>query len=136
MTTLRRTSFVALALLFTILVAPLAAGKPELASPSFQVNDDPAKPLLPAGDKGLSGPKFGPEGVPPNDLCANAQVVAVPSSTAGTTVDATFDGVGTCGTSNTAPGVWYTDLQPGELRHQDLRLHRRLRRARLRGRQR
>jgi hypothetical protein len=32
----------------------------------------------------------------------------VPSATAGTTVNATFDGTAFCGTTNTAPGVWYT----------------------------
>ncbi len=46
--------------------------------------------------------------VPGNDLCASATSVSVPSVTSGTTVDATLDSVGTCGTSNTAPGVWYT----------------------------
>ncbi|PSR12332.1 MAG: hypothetical protein DA408_16270, partial [Bacteroidetes bacterium] len=45
---------------------------------------------------------------PANDLCANAIAVTAPSTTPGTTVNATTDGAGTCNTSNTAPGVWYT----------------------------
>jgi hypothetical protein len=45
---------------------------------------------------------------PPNDLCANAIALDCGSTVDGTTVLATFDNVGTCGTSNTAPGVWYT----------------------------
>ncbi len=49
---------------------------------------------------------------PPNDLCTDAIHVAVPSSTAGTTVDATID-VGfpsPCGDDDGifAPGVWYS----------------------------
>ncbi len=49
-----------------------------------------------------------------NDLCANATAVGLPSSTAGTTVGATFDAVATCVTSNTAPGVWYTVVGNGQ----------------------
>lgn len=45
---------------------------------------------------------------PPNDLCINAIPIDCGSSIDGTTVLATFDDVGTCVTSNTAPGVWYT----------------------------
>lgn len=49
--------------------------------------------------------------VPANDLIENsAHVVLTPGATtiaSGTTIDATFDNVGTCFTSNTAPGVWY-----------------------------
>jgi len=45
--------------------------------------------------------------LPANDLCANAEVVTCGSSVDGTTLGATFDNVGTCGTINTAPGVWY-----------------------------
>jgi len=45
---------------------------------------------------------------PPNDLCANAQAITIPSATTGTTVNATVDNAGTCVTTNTAPGVWYT----------------------------
>jgi hypothetical protein len=53
-------------------------------------------------------------GPPANDLCDDAQgPLSVPSTTAGTTVDATFDDVGFCGTSNTAPGVWYTVIGTG-----------------------
>jgi len=44
---------------------------------------------------------------PPNDLCVNA--LALQSFQRGSTVSATLDNVGTCGTGNdnTAPGVWY-----------------------------
>ncbi|MEZ4874702.1 MAG: HYR domain-containing protein [Flavobacteriaceae bacterium] len=45
---------------------------------------------------------------PANDLCANAQPMNCGDTVAGDTTMATFDGVGTCTTSNTAPGVWYS----------------------------
>ncbi len=45
---------------------------------------------------------------PPNDACGGAILVDVGSVTEGMTIGATFDNVGFCGTSNTAPGVWYT----------------------------
>ncbi len=45
---------------------------------------------------------------PPNDLCADAVAVTVPSLTAGTTIFATLDPVGDCGTSTTSGGVWYS----------------------------
>jgi len=51
---------------------------------------------------------------PPNDLCVNAIPIDCGSSINGTTVLATFDDVGTCGTSNTAPGVWYTVAGNGQ----------------------
>jgi len=41
-----------------------------------------------------------------NDLCVNA--LPLQSFQTGSTVSATVDNVGFCGTSNTAPGVWYT----------------------------
>lgn len=48
----------------------------------------------------------------PNDLCSGAEEITLACgdgvTVSGTTVGATFDNVGTCGTSNTAPGVWYT----------------------------
>ena len=44
----------------------------------------------------------------PNDLCADAITIDCATGFVnGTTVGATFDNVGTCTTSNTAPGVWY-----------------------------
>ncbi len=49
-----------------------------------------------------------PPAPPANDLCANATAIVVPSATTGTTVNATLDNTAFCGTSNTAPGVWYT----------------------------
>lgn len=51
---------------------------------------------------------------PPNDLCANAIPLECGSTIEGTTVLATVDNVGTCGTSNTAPGVWYTVTGTGQ----------------------
>ncbi len=52
-------------------------------------------------------------GTPANDLCSNALPAAVPSVTPGSTTAATHDGVGQCGTSNTAPGVWYSVIGTG-----------------------
>jgi outer membrane murein-binding lipoprotein Lpp len=51
---------------------------------------------------------------PPNDDCGDAILVDVGSVTAGMTIGATFDNVGFCGTSNTAPGVWYRVVGTGE----------------------
>jgi subtilisin-like proprotein convertase family protein len=54
---------------------------------------------------------------PTNDLCSDAIALDVPSGgsaqVSGTTIDSTFDDVGTCGTSNTAPGVWYSVIGNG-----------------------
>lgn len=44
---------------------------------------------------------------PANDQCADAIRISCDSVVTGTTIDATFDDAGTCGTSNTGPGVWY-----------------------------
>lgn len=43
-----------------------------------------------------------------NDLCKDALPISCDVTVSGLTTNATFDNVGTCGTSNTAPGVWYT----------------------------
>lgn len=51
---------------------------------------------------------------PSNDLCVNAIPIDCGSTIDGTTVLATFDDVGFCGTSNTAPGVWYTVAGTGQ----------------------
>ncbi len=45
---------------------------------------------------------------PPNDLCINAIGFVGDQVIAGTTINALLDGAPFCGTSNTAPGVWYT----------------------------
>jgi len=51
---------------------------------------------------------------PSNDLCDNPiGPLPVPSVTGGTTIGATFDDVGVCGTSNTTNGVWYTVIGTG-----------------------
>ncbi|MFK7968904.1 MAG: dockerin type I repeat-containing protein [Bacteroidia bacterium] len=42
-----------------------------------------------------------------NDLCSGA-IAITPGTITGSTIGSTFDNVGFCGTSNTAPGVWYT----------------------------
>lgn len=47
------------------------------------------------------------DGPPSNDDCGGAISVAVGSLTVGSTVGANVDGLPTCGTSITAPGVWY-----------------------------
>ncbi len=44
---------------------------------------------------------------PANDLCADAVTIVGGSSTLGSTTTATIDGTAFCGTSNTAPGIWY-----------------------------
>jgi hypothetical protein len=52
---------------------------------------------------------------PPNDLCTGALPIACAGTVTGTTVGATLDAVGTCGTAlNTAPGVWYTFVGNGQ----------------------
>ena len=53
---------------------------------------------------------------PPNDPCANATPLAIPSSTAGTTVSATAESPAppTCVTSYSQPGVWYTVVGSGD----------------------
>lgn len=59
---------------------------------------------------------------PLNDLCADAQFVAVPSVTAGTTVDATTDSEQPAcpGTGITSPGVWYEFIGTGNTVTADL----------------
>ncbi len=56
-------------------------------------------------------------GSPPsgNDVCGGALPIVCGQTASGTTVGTTFDNVGTCGTSNTAPGVWYTTVGNGDL---------------------
>ncbi len=46
-------------------------------------------------------------GQQPNDDCSAAFPVSSGQTVAGSTVGATLDSLGTCGTSITAPGVWY-----------------------------
>ena len=57
---------------------------------------------------------------PENDFCEDAIEIVCPEgggdvTISGTTVEATFDDVGICGTSNTAPGVWYRVSHDGLL---------------------
>jgi len=51
--------------------------------------------------------------VPGNDDCADAIAVAVPSTTSGSTNFASPDAAPDCGTSVTAPGVWYSATGTG-----------------------
>ena len=48
-----------------------------------------------------------------NDLCADAFPITCNSSVFGATTSATADGAPYCGTSNSAPGVWYTFVGDG-----------------------
>jgi hypothetical protein len=52
---------------------------------------------------------------PENDLCEDAILIECGETVSGQTITATFDDVGTCGTSNTAPGVWYKTAAVGLL---------------------
>ena len=52
---------------------------------------------------------------PENDLCTDAIPLECDTTVSGTTVQATFDDVGSCGTDNTAPGVWYSVNADGAL---------------------
>ncbi len=69
------------------------------------------------GDPHSAAGSYGPVaydgGAPPNDLCSDAAPIACDSAVAGTTIDATFDAFPTCGTTNTAPGVWYSIMGTG-----------------------
>lgn len=53
------------------------------------------------------------DGSASNDLCSNAIAMSVGQTVTGSTTNATLDGVDFCGTSNTAPGVWYTVVGNG-----------------------
>ncbi len=50
---------------------------------------------------------------PENDLCSDALPIECGETVNGTTVNASNDGAPFCGTSNTAPGVWYTFVGTG-----------------------
>jgi hypothetical protein len=50
-----------------------------------------------------------------NDDCPNAEPIEPGDIISGTTIEAAFDSVGFCGTSNTAPGVWYKIVGNGDL---------------------
>jgi len=49
----------------------------------------------------------------PNDLCTDAIPIGVPSLISSTTAGATADGAPFCGTSQTAPGIWYSVVGTG-----------------------
>jgi len=48
-----------------------------------------------------------------NDVCANAIEIPCGGSAMGTTIGASADNAGTCGTTNTQPGVWYKFVGTG-----------------------
>jgi hypothetical protein len=52
---------------------------------------------------------------PENDLCDDAIPLECGETVSGTTIHATLDDAGFCGTSNTAPGVWYSVQHAGKL---------------------
>jgi hypothetical protein len=87
---------------------PVKAGKNE--NPSLgKVNLQKQAPeLTTANVGGRRANNYG--GVPQggNDDCASAQAVTLGSLTFGSTLSATLDVLPTCGTSITAPGVWYS----------------------------
>lgn len=49
-----------------------------------------------------------PPPAPANNLCANRATISCGGAVMGTTVNATVDNAGTCVTTNTSPGVWYS----------------------------
>jgi hypothetical protein len=51
--------------------------------------------------------------IPPNDICLNPQFLESFSPVTGTTEGATLDDAPECGTTITAPGVWYTTFGTG-----------------------
>ncbi len=85
--------------------SPLSSGT---QNSSFDIGSDALN--TPTETVSLEGRGFVPVG---NDLCANAIAINCGESVNGSTADATFDNIGTCGTTNTAPGVWYTVVGTG-----------------------
>lgn len=63
-----------------------------------------------------------PPVAPANDLCSNAQALSIPSTTSGTTVNATVESPAppTCSTTYSQPGVWYTVVGNGNRLGADL----------------
>lgn len=60
-------------------------------------------------------PTMSPTTTPPppgNDQCGNAVSLSL-GETSGSTISATFDDIGFCGTINSGPGVWYTIVGDG-----------------------
>lgn len=51
--------------------------------------------------------------IPPNDLCADPLFLEPWTAVTGFTTDATYDDVPDCGTSISAPGVWYVTVGTG-----------------------
>ena len=52
---------------------------------------------------------------PTNDACDDAILATCGQTVPGTTTGSTFDDVGTCGTSNTSGGVWYSVIGTGSV---------------------
>jgi len=81
--------------------------------------------ILDAGSDGFSGNNdtslwdaqqiaitAGNPNAPANNLCANATAFSIGATLNGSTSNATNDGTATCGSSSTAPDVWYTFTAP------------------------
>ena len=80
---------------------------------AFQLNDpfnkwQPIYTMVPVDIAEVWDLVATPAQVPDNDLCDDALPVAVPGIVTGSTIGATADIAGTCDTSITAPGVWYS----------------------------
>jgi hypothetical protein len=61
-------------------------------------------------------PTMAPTVTPPtpmNDLCIDAKSILPGTTTSGSSLGATFDDVGFCGTINSSPGVWYKIVGDG-----------------------
>jgi hypothetical protein len=70
--------------------------------------DNDCDGLIDCDDPDCNGDPFCGPLPPDNDLCEDAIVLECGDTVSGTTNEATFDDAGFCGTSNTAPGVWYS----------------------------
>ncbi|MBX3364416.1 MAG: hypothetical protein KF866_06590 [Phycisphaeraceae bacterium] len=107
----------------TLNADPVDVKKQEIPSPSAAQPRVSAE-ATPANTRGVNkGPEIfyrGVGGEAVNDDCADAIPVAIPSTTFGTTTTATFDNnTFFCGTSTTAPGVWYSVVGNGNILRAD-----------------
>ena len=66
------------------------------------------------GDFTLSLTCSGTSAVPLNDSCSAAEPIQCDSTVTGSTLFATTDGQSFCGTTNSAPGVWYQYIGTGD----------------------
>lgn len=89
---------------FSIIAA--GASKPD-RSYSFGKKRTIANTTTVAADETAAGTPMQVGPVVANDFCDGAIQVGIPSLTGGSTVDATPDPLGGCGSTTTSPGVWY-----------------------------